>query len=294
MKIKKNWQRLLKYGIFFQDDVTITSDLESAKKELEKNNILILGLYLEDKAYEVRQQLSSLNFARKYSKIIPTIIITGDEKFAIGGEKKIINRFKITGIVYKWSPSFKEDIKNIVNSRAIENKIYPKDSGGEVSVMNDYAKIRLEGLNDILKINYEKLNQYQKRLSIVDSEDAKFSIRQTIKTEIKPTIKTLESEYAIILAGELPSLITSASAEAEVLEFVKVIKRESEGSHSEDVMRLLTEILDKLNQPNVAATAKLQAALPIIPGIISYKLDLDSETTLIQIWQKIKSKLIRQ
>ncbi|WP_333386904.1 hypothetical protein [Microcoleus sp. POL10_C6] len=53
-------------------------------------------------------------------------------------------------------------------------------------------------------------------------------------------------------------------------------------------MRLLREIRDKLNEPGTPAAAKAKLALPLIPGILAYEVELDTENTLRKVLQPIK------
>ncbi len=53
-------------------------------------------------------------------------------------------------------------------------------------------------------------------------------------------------------------------------------------------MQLLLEIRDKLNQQELPAAAKLKAALPLVPGILSYEVELDTESSLRRAVQPIR------
>jgi hypothetical protein len=64
-------------------------------------------------------------------------------------------------------------------------------------------------------------------------------------------------------------------------------------NYADEFMQLLLEIRDKLNQPELPAAAKLKAALPLMPGILSYEVELDTESSLRRAVQPIK-RLFRE
>jgi hypothetical protein len=54
-----------------------------------------------------------------------------------------------------------------------------------------------------------------------------------------------------------------------------------------ELMRLLVEIRDKLNEPGPTAAAKAKLALNLIPGILVYEFELDTERSLRRLRQPI-------
>lgn len=69
---------------------------------------------------------------------------------------------------------------------------------------------------------------------------------------------------------------------------VERVESQSRVDYPDEVRQKLQEILDKLNEPGTAAAAKAKLALPLIPGIVAYEMELDTENTLRQIFQPIK------
>jgi len=67
---------------------------------------------------------------------------------------------------------------------------------------------------------------------------------------------------------------------------VRVI--ESQPNVNDDLIRLFVEIRDKLNEPGIPAAAKAKFTLPLIPGILSYEVELDTENSLRRVFQPIK------
>lgn len=66
---------------------------------------------------------------------------------------------------------------------------------------NQIDKQRLDVLEDILEIQYEKLGEFQKEIPINASTNQKFELKQRIKREILPEILKYEVEYGQILAA---------------------------------------------------------------------------------------------
>ncbi|HEY9598434.1 MAG TPA: hypothetical protein V6D33_12265 [Cyanophyceae cyanobacterium] len=66
---------------------------------------------------------------------------------------------------------------------------------------NQIDEQRLNVLEDILEIQYEKLGDFQRELPINASTNQKFELKQRIKREILPDIRKYEVEYGQILAA---------------------------------------------------------------------------------------------
>jgi hypothetical protein len=92
-------------------------------------------------------------------------------------------------------------------------------------------------------------------------------------------------------------LISDADAEeavAEMLRAVKQVEALPPGNYSADMMSLIKEIRDKLDAPNKPAAAKLKATLPILPPFISYEMELDSESSVVSAWRRLRSLFRRK
>lgn len=154
---------------------------------------------------------------------------------------------------------------------------------------------RLKQLKENLDLEYEKLSEFEKELSIVANAPAKFEIKQRIKLECIPNIRKYETEYAALLSDEISSLsIKEKDAEILIGDIEKSIEQAKlNNDQPDDLIQLLSEIRDKLNQPNLTATTKLKASLPIIPGILAYELHLDQKSSLREVWQRIKKKFVK-
>jgi hypothetical protein len=67
---------------------------------------------------------------------------------------------------------------------------------------------------------------------------------------------------------------------------VRVI--ESQPNVNDDLIRLFVEIRDKLNEPGIPPAEKAKLTLHLIPGILSYEVELDTEKSLRRVFQPIK------
>ena len=151
------------------------------------------------------------------------------------------------------------------------------------------AQAQIEHLNKLLDINYGKLRSLEEDLARGGPGETRASIRLQIEP-IKSEILTRETELAGLLAehADLSAIDSKAADEAcgELIVHVERIRTAKE-DWPEEVLAKLSDIEDKLNQPKQAAAAKLKVSLPIVPLLISYDLELDTESTLVQLWRKI-------
>ncbi len=155
---------------------------------------------------------------------------------------------------------------------------------------------RLNDLEEILEIYYERLGAFQKDLAFNASENAKFELRQRIKREILPDISKYEVEYGQILAEGTQEAFLVSDTEAEtalvqVSQAVGRIESTQIENYPDELRRLLMEIREILDDPGKAAAAKLKVALPVIPLIASYELEMDTEAFMVKAWRGIKSLL---
>jgi hypothetical protein len=158
-----------------------------------------------------------------------------------------------------------------------------------------YSQQRLADLENILDTLYKKLGHYQLKIAEGISLDQAFYYTQQINNDIKPSIRKYEEEkYWWRLAEEAHFYsvevkeVDARHAIVEVVPKVEQIVNKSNTNYSNELMEKLQRILDKLNERDTAAAAKLKAALPLIPGIMYYEVELDTENSLIQVFDGIK------
>ncbi len=156
---------------------------------------------------------------------------------------------------------------------------------------------RIKHLEDQLEILYDMRHAFERDLLISTSTGQKFELRQRLKRDVLPNLRSTEKEYAELLAKVVePDQLTETESLAlieDVQEAVVSHERANSGAKSEELLQLLTEIRAKLDEPGKAAAAKLKVALPLIPLIASYELELDTEAFLTQVWQRVRSAVRR-
>lgn len=151
---------------------------------------------------------------------------------------------------------------------------------------------RLAEIEKELELKYEILNGAKKRLAMTDEIFAKTAIQQRIREEVIPEIRQCEAEYWDILAQESAfstvEEVDARNAIVEVVGQVEQIENQPATNYPDELMRLLREIRDKLNEPGTPAAAKAKFILPLVPGILAYEVELDTENTLRKVLQPIK------
>ncbi len=151
---------------------------------------------------------------------------------------------------------------------------------------------RFRQVEELLDIEYEKLHEFERAFSLADGISQKIALRQQVKRDLTPRLRTLEQEYAELLAhGVSDADIPEPQAQMLVAEVVAAVAKADEQKPSnapQDMVRLLGEIRDKLNEPGKSASAKLKLSLPIIPLISSYEMELDTEGVLTAAWRKAR------
>jgi hypothetical protein len=151
---------------------------------------------------------------------------------------------------------------------------------------------RLADLEETLDSLYETLGESQKRLAYANDIFEKNSIKQRIRKEVLPELHKYEAEYWELLAQEARSCaveeVDARNAIVEVVQKVELIENKPSANYPDQFIRLLLEIRDKLNEPGQSAAAKAKLALPLVPGILSYEVELDTENSLRRVFQPIR------
>lgn len=154
---------------------------------------------------------------------------------------------------------------------------------------------RLKDLQENLDLLYEKLAMFEQQLIIAASPPQRFELKKRISREIWPSIRKYEKEYWDLLPQEA-ILITDEEAEetlGNLDQAVTAIERVDNDRYPPEVLELLKEIRSKLDEPGTAAAAKLKVALPIVPLLASYELEMDTEGMLSQLWRGLRDRLKR-
>ncbi|NEQ66366.1 MAG: hypothetical protein F6K21_12850 [Symploca sp. SIO2D2] len=150
---------------------------------------------------------------------------------------------------------------------------------------------RLTELEKTLELHYDTLSKAQKRLSYTDDIFAKEAIKKRIQEEVLPELLALETQYWQLLAQaarncDVPE-VEANDAIIEVVQEVELIQSQPD-KYPDELMQKLQAILDKLNEPGQFAAGKAKLALPLIPGIVSYEVELDTENALSRVFRPIK------
>lgn len=151
---------------------------------------------------------------------------------------------------------------------------------------------RLTDLEKNLELRYETLGEAEKRLAMTDEIFSKNAIKQRIREEVLPELRKVEAEYWEVLVEESRTCaveeVDARNAIIEVVPEVEAIANQPSDNYADEFMQLLREIRDKLNEKELPAAAKLKAALPLVPGILSYEVELDTESSLRRVFQPIR------
>ena len=84
---------------------------------------------------------------------------------------------------------------------------------------------RLNSLEKILEIEYEKLSEFQSEISMLAPSPTKTALKQRIKREIIPDIRKYEAEYGeILFKSSDASLVPQNEAEETLAEIVQVVE----------------------------------------------------------------------
>ena len=152
---------------------------------------------------------------------------------------------------------------------------------------------RLNDLEDLLELLYEKLGEFEKELIMTGSAAVRFELKQRIKRDILPKIRQYEAEYwelkpreAIVISDQ-----QATTHLAQLNQAVESIERIQVPSYPPELVSLLQDIRTRLDEPEKTASAKLKLVLPLIPMIASYELEMDTEGFMSNTWRSIRRLL---
>jgi hypothetical protein len=159
-----------------------------------------------------------------------------------------------------------------------------------------YNHQRLAHLEDTIKILYDRLGYLEKELAIISSgSDKKFEIQQRIKRELLPEIRRYEKKYWELYPME-EVVIPEDEAASQLVQVEQAVTSLEQGSFAEyppEMFALLQEIRASLDGLERSASAKLKVAIPLIPTIASYELEMDTEGVMYKTWKPLRG-LIRR
>jgi hypothetical protein len=141
---------------------------------------------------------------------------------------------------------------------------------------------RLSHLQSEVQGYYEQLAGKEKAKRLAEQAE-KVRIQQGID-ELKQEQGSVEREYWLRWRAEINGL-TIPEAEAEIIasqlvQEVEILEFEPAVQGNAELLEVLQEIKAELSKPETPATGKLKAAIPLLPGVISYEMELDTEGLL--------------
>jgi uncharacterized protein (DUF342 family) len=145
---------------------------------------------------------------------------------------------------------------------------------------------RLSHLQNLIQGYYEQLEGKENTLLTIAGEE-RVRIEQQIRN-LKKEIAKVEREYWVYwgIKGGTQLEITDADAEvinAEIVAEVQMLAFDPSVQQHQELVKRLDDIKAELNKPAPAAE-KLKATIPIIPGFLSYEMELDTEGLLRRIF----------
>ena len=159
-----------------------------------------------------------------------------------------------------------------------------------------YNHQRLAHLEDTIKILYDRLGYLEKELAIISpGSDKKFEIQQRIKTEVLPDIFRYEKEYWELYPMQ-EVVIPEDQAASQLVQVEQAVTSLEQGSFAEyppEMFALLQEIRASLDGLERSASAKLKVAIPLIPTIASYELEMDTEGVMSKTWKPLRGLIMR-
>jgi hypothetical protein len=155
---------------------------------------------------------------------------------------------------------------------------------------------RLSHLQNLIQGYYEQLEGKENTLLTIAGEE-RVRIEQQIRN-LKKDIAKVEREYWAYwgVKGGNQLEISDADAEAinaEIVAEVQMLAFDPGVQQHQELVKLLNDIKVELNKPAPAA-GKLKTSIHLIPGFLSYEMELDTEGLLRRIFPmfaKLGSKL---
>ena len=134
---------------------------------------------------------------------------------------------------------------------------------------------------------YEELLAGKEKAKRLAEEAEKVRIQQGID-ELKKELRKVERDYWLHWRAEIAGL-TIPEADAEIVESqlrqeVEFLEIEPAVQSNAELMKVLQEIKAELSKPGIPAAGKLKAAIPLLPGLISYEMELDTEGLLRRVF----------
>lgn len=130
---------------------------------------------------------------------------------------------------------------------------------------------------------YEQLAGEERAFRLAEEAD-KSRIQQKIRLTWT-RIRECDREYVQRLSQQVKRQdLPEPIAEIVVAELVDEIEVLEPIEKRDDVRELLQKVLKELQKPGTPAAAKLKVAIPIIPNIVTYEIEGDTESVVRQLF----------
>lgn len=155
---------------------------------------------------------------------------------------------------------------------------------------------RLFDVEVALRDLYEQLAGQEQGWRVAE-EAEKVRIKQKIRLTWNE-IRKYEQEYATRLSQQVKRQdVPETTAEIVVAELVDEVELLQLKVQREEERALLQQILAALQKPSSLASAKLKVAIPLIPSLVTYELEGDTESvvrrlfpTFVKVYEAITPK----
>lgn len=145
---------------------------------------------------------------------------------------------------------------------------------------------RLFDLESNVNGYYKQLAGREKAKRLARFEDKEL-IQQQID-ELKQELGSVEREYWLRWRMEISGLMIPEADAVEVsagmLQEVEILEFQPQVQSNAELIQVLQEIKGELSKPGIPAAGKLKAAIPLLPGVISYEMELDTEGLLRRVF----------
>jgi hypothetical protein len=156
---------------------------------------------------------------------------------------------------------------------------------------------RLSHLQELIQRYYQQLEGKENTLLTIEGGE-RVRIEQQIEV-VKGDIARVEGEYWRNWKSKAAQLeIADGDAEiinAEIVSAVENIEFQPAVQNNAELIKLLNEIKSELGKPTAAA-GKLKTAIHLIPGFLSYEMELDTQgflRSIFPMFAELVSKLKR-
>lgn len=172
-----------------------------------------------------------------------------------------------------------------------------RDAGGDLQrTMSRMTRDRLSDVEAALRDLYEQLAGQEQGWRLAE-EAEKARIKQKIRLTWNE-IRKYEQEYSTRLSQRVKRQeMPEATAEIVVAELVEEVELLQTTVQQDEVKTLLGQILAELQKPSSPASAKLKVAIPLIPSLVTYELEGDTESvvrrlfpTFVKVYEAIAPK----